>query len=210
MSANFMPSTSLSDLNDDSSTPLQKNASSSVRLISPATSHAVVTPELNPAVPNDELSSLPCFPSLSKTRKDSCDFPATAALERFMLKQRSSPSFDDVDADFSPSFEDKSEEEPCHFWPKLDHEDLPSSPRHIDEFPWNNSRRVSMASSSRKSSTVSVDSSGHGPSKPLSNRAQKVPSPTPFSFLPMASLKFPSKTRVVPTVNQITEAFERL
>lgn len=198
----FVPSTGSSSPNDETSTTLLQKTASSARLISPATSlAAVITPELTSAVPSDELTSLPCFPSLSRTRSQSRDFPATAALEHFMLKQRSSPSFDEGGG-FSPPLEDRSEEESCQFWPKLDHEDLPSSPHHIEEF-WH-TRSVSIASSSRKSSAVSVDSS--------CNQVQKrVPSSGPFSFMSMTSFKFKSsKTRVVPTVNQITEALERL
>lgn len=205
-SAKFMFSAAaIAASNDDS---LMSKSSSPARLISPATSHvAVTTPELNPARPCDELSSLPCFPSLGSRNESSSDFPATAALERFMLKQR--PSSDDLEVDFSPSFEEEQsdEEESYQVWPKFDdqREDL-SSPRQVEGFPWQ-ARRVSMTS--RKSSTVSVsDSSSHG----LSNQGQ-----SPVSFLSMSSSSCklePAKSilsqRPVPTVNEIAEALSRI
>mmetsp|Transcript_34104 Transcript_34104/g.82465 ORF Transcript_34104/g.82465 Transcript_34104/m.82465 type:complete len:299 (+) Transcript_34104:338-1234(+) len=200
--------------NDDSSTPpqqLPKAPSSSVaRLISPATSHvAVVAPEA--AALGDESISLPHFPSLSsRSRGESCDFPATAALERFVLRQRrDEPAVDDgLGGVFSPSFEVMSDEESFRLWPKTEREGLPS-PRHIEEFPWN-TRTVSMASS-RKSSTVSVmESSTPWPSIPFNIKAQKA---SPSSFLsmdPSSKLRPKISHRAVPTVNQITEALARI
>lgn len=80
-------SAAASNSNDDSLTVKALSSHSVARLITPATSHVVVSPELKPAFQSEGLSSLPCFPSLSK---ESSDFPATAALENFMLKQKSS------------------------------------------------------------------------------------------------------------------------
>ena len=199
--AEFMSSAS----SDDSMTP--KASSSVARLISPATSHVAVTPELTPATPSN---CLPCFPSL-RARNESCDFPATAALERFMIKRRrSEQSLDDPDSD----------EESYHLWPKFDDQEGLPSPLQVEDFPWQ-TRRVSMAS--RKSSSASVqDSSNHGPSTPLTNQVQKISSSprtasfntAPVSFLSMvSSCKLPTKTifrQTVPTVIQITEALSRM
>ena len=200
--AKFMPSAP----SNDALTP-KAPASSAARLISPATSHAAVgpaTPELAP-MSSDDLSSLPRFPPLTRPRSESGDGPATAALESFMLKQRSSP-VPSLDQDFSPSFEDPAGEQGVDSsWPKFDLGDSPS-PRHVDHFPWG--RRVSVASSSRKSSAVSFQES--------SGLTQKIPSPphtARFSFRPMATickLSKPLSDRHTPTVNQITEALSRI
>ena len=202
--AKFMPS---APSNDALTTP-KAPASSAARLISPATSYAAVaptTPELAP-MSSDDLGSLPRFPPLTRPRSESGDGPATAALESFMLKQRSSPA-PSLDQDFSPSFEDPAGDQGVDSsWPKFDLGDSPS-PRHVDHFPW--ARRVSVASSSRKSSAVSVQESSSG-------HAQKIPSPphtARFSFRPMATickLSKPLSDRHTPTVNQITEALSRI
>ena len=221
-----MPSLS----SDDSLTP--KASSSVARLISPATSGsnvsspvapaagaAVVTPDqMTAQTPSsDGLTSLPCFPAL-RTRNTSCDFPATAALERFMLKQRRSPETTSLESDFSPSFEDDGEEEELS-WPKVGQEESPSSPCHGEDLP--SFRRVSIKG---KSSSFSVqDSFNIGPS------SKEISSPTSennttsrintsnFSFISRASSSSctfkPAKhvpQRPIPTVNQITEALARI
>eukprot|EP00571_Detonula_confervacea_P015075 CAMPEP_0172309486 /NCGR_PEP_ID=MMETSP1058-20130122/9753_1 /TAXON_ID=83371 /ORGANISM="Detonula confervacea, Strain CCMP 353" /LENGTH=271 /DNA_ID=CAMNT_0013022115 /DNA_START=62 /DNA_END=877 /DNA_ORIENTATION=+ len=198
MPAKFTPSSAAAS--NDSSTTKAPPSPSVARLISPATSHVAVSPELTPALLSEGVSSLPCFPSL-RCRNESYDFPATAALEHFMLKQRcSDPTLDDQDSDFSHSFEDESDEESCHLWPTFDQEDF-GSPRQVEDFP-GHARRVSMASRKSPSSFSVTNSSCHDHE--------------PSSFLSMtSSCKLqPAKTfsfkRSVPTVNQITEALSQL
>lgn len=201
---------------------MPKAMAPAARLISPATSHVTVaTPELTHA-PSDELSSLPCFPSL-RTRSESRDFPATAALERFIMKQRNSPVTtleDNLRLDsFSPSLEDRCyEESHSYAWPKFDQEDSPS-PRQVDDFP-QHARRVSIPS--RKSSSHSVsDSSRHGPCSPsLSDARRKSPLGTydAASYTDTCHFTSPSvpsrcklhPNELIPTVNQITEALAKL
>ena len=230
-----MPSLS----SDDSLTP--KASSSVARLISPATSGsnvsspvapaagaAVVTPDqMTAQTPSDGLTSLPCFPAL-RTRNTSCDFPATAALERFMLKQRRSPETTSLESDFSPSFEDDGEEEEsqCHIlWPKVDQEESPSSPCHGEDLP---SFRSTVSIKGKSPSFSVQDSFNIGPSVPSSNSLAQISSPTSenttsrintsnFSFISTASSSSctfkPAKhvpQRPIPTVNQITEALARI
>lgn len=189
--------------------------SSTVRLISPATSHVTVnshhsaanaTQEFAPVSSNDAVSSLPNFPSLRSARNESSDFPATAALERYMLKQRRSPtpSEDDVsDQDFATSFEDdRGDEETSDCWTNFDQEEGLTSPRHVEDFPWI-TRRVSMTS--RKSSSASVHES-----------SVKSNDSVPHSLLPMASacklLPFKNVPHQRPdtTVLQLTEALAKM
>lgn len=195
---------------------LEPEMPSMARLISPATSHVAVTPELTPAHPS---IGLPCFPPLqSRARIESCDFPATAALERFVLKQRcTNQPLEDIDSDFSPSFEDECDEDSFRLWPKFDDREGMMSPCQVEDFP-REMRRVSMAS--RKSSSVSDENSSHDrPSMASSDGASKALMPPkttsfnmmPFSFLAVTSS--PTKAisqQQVPTVNQITESFARM
>lgn len=223
--AKFMPSaTSVDSFTQQVADAAPSSTSTSaVRLISPATSHVAVgnpasaavvspDPELNPSPESQHgLSSLPNFPSLKKSRNEtSCsDFPATAALERFMLKQRRSPGPEDSNSDggeFSPSFEDDGDDNAFDFWTKSseqEQEDL-NSPRHVSGFPWCNTRRVSMAS--RKSSSASVKET---------NDHSSVPPFTCLSGTSACKLQSSrSKTRFsrrpITTVNQLTEALARI
>jgi len=214
----FMTSSASSDDHESKKT----SGSHPARLISPATSHVAVTPpEMAPEASNDELSSLPRFPSL-RTRTESRDFPATAALERFMLKQRCSPSPSlEDDDDFSPSIEGHQQcEEAFDLWPNFDQEkDLIGSPHNVEDFALHG-RRISMAS--RKSSSTSVqDSSNHASSSTaLFDQAQKMllstttnKSPVPFPSMASSCNLHPTKAishRPVPTVNQITEALAKI
>lgn len=200
MPAEFMPSSSAAASNAEPLTATATPSSSSVaRLISPATSraHVVVSSELAPPFQSEGVSSLPCFPSL-RSRQASSDFPATAALEKFMLKQRygTQSSSDDLDSDFSHSFED--EDDSYHnVWPQFDRPEAPGSPCQVGEFP-GHAHGISLAS--RKSSSSSVVTTSSHETKPS------------FSFLPVASsckvqpAKISVSKRSLPTVNQITEA----
>jgi len=195
---------------------LEPEMPSVARLISPATSHVAVTPELTPAPPS---IGLPCFPPLqSRARIESCDFPATAALERFMLKQRCiKQPLEDIDSDFSPSFGDECDEDSFRPWPKFDNREGVMSPCQVEDFP-REMRRVSMAS--RKSSSVSGENSSHNrPSMPSSDGAPKAllsPKTTSFNMMPFSFLALtssPTKAisqQQIPTVNQITESFARM
>jgi len=192
--------------------------SSFARFVSPATSHVEVTPELTPAPPSD---GLPCFPSLhSRARGVSCDFPATAALERFMLRQRSSSdseqSFDDDERAFSHSFEDRCDNESNHYlWPKFDdhHEDL-TSPREVSILSIK-----SRSPSSQESfihGRLSPSQSSIQAQQVLSHSESEIASfnPSPCLYPPNPSCKLlPTKTiaeQTVPTVNQITDALSRM
>jgi hypothetical protein len=140
---------------------------------------------------------LPCFPSL-RTRTDSCDFPATAALERFILKQRSSPVTTLEDhPDLSPTSEDRCDDElTSHAWPKFE----------LDDFP-QQARRVSVGR--RKSSSHSVsDSFHHGASSSACEPTNTLSSKFTFPSSP-ASYELEPK-QPVPSVSQITEALAKL
>lgn len=176
-------------VSDDSITP---KALVAPRPSSPShvASNAVVTPESNSS--SDEVGSLPYFPSLRRNRSVSCDFPATAALERFMIKHRSSPTSALVGSsskDFSVSFEDSGSDDDFNqqIWPSsnFDHDD---DEEDEDKTLSNQTRRVSMAS--RKSSALSS----------TSNSSCKL-HPSPKSI---------PQQRVAPTVCQITKALESL
>ena len=145
------------------------------------TSPAAVTPELAPVkMPSsEELWRAPSFPSLRGLKhqesSSSCDYPATAALERFMLPQKGVSVLIDSQGDNDgDDFDHYSLDDDAHSspWSKLDKNEeeeafLPS-PRKFDSVmstspsSQNDGRRrsriVSFSSrnSSRKSSLSSV------------------------------------------------------
>ena len=175
-------------VSDDSITP---TALVAPRPSSPSHVASVVTPESNSS--SDEVGSLPYFPSLRRNRSVSCDFPATAALERFMVKHRSSPTSallgNSSEDHFSVSFEDSRSDDDYNqqIWPSsnFDHDD---DEEDEDKAISNQTRRVSM--SSRKSSALSSTST---------SSCKLHPSP-----------KSIPQQRVAPTVRQITKALESL
>ena len=175
-------------VSDDSITP---KALVAPRPSSPSHVASVVTPESNSS--SEEVGSLPYFPSLRRNRSVSCDFPATAALERFMVKHRSSPTSallgNSSEDHFSVSFEDSRSDDDYNqqIWPSsnFDHDD---DEEDEDKAISNQTRRVSM--SSRKSSALSSTST---------SSCKLHPSP-----------KSIPQQRVAPTVRQITKALESL
>ena len=176
-------------VSDDSITP---KALVAPRPSSPSHVASVVTPESNSS--SDEVGSLPYFPSLRRNRSVSCDFPATAALERFMVKHRSSPTSSLLEGNssedhFSVSFEDSRSDDDFNqqIWPSsnFDHDE---DEEDEDKAISNQTRRVSM--SSRKSSALSSTST---------SSCKLHPSP-----------KSIPQQRVAPTVRQITKALESL
>ena len=186
MPAQFTVAASISD---DSITPKALVAPPIPASPSHVASNAVVTPESNSSS-SDEVGSLPYFPSLRRNRSVSCDYPATAALERFMVKHRSSPTAllgNSSEDHFSVSFEDRDDDFNHQIWPSsnFDHDD---DEEDEDKAISNQTRRVSM--SSRKSSALSSAST---------SSCKLHPSP-----------KSISKQRVAPTVRQITKALESL
>lgn len=194
----------------------QATPHSVARLNIPATTHhTVVTPELTSSAPpsSDASSSAPSFPLLP-ARDASC--PATAALDRFMLKQKiSSSDSDQCDGALYPLCDDDESSYCCSSWPKFDHEDL-ASPRQMDRFP-SQTRMVSWQSSS----TLMSDSSSCCYSMQVSsNQGRPKANETDCSIngvhtslsvlsMPTSFKNGPSKNisqRPIPTVNQITEA----
>ncbi len=100
---------------------------------------AVVTPaSTSNLTVDDVLDRRPCLPSLSKRRdKSKSDaFPATAALERFMLQRRGINQpvlLDDQDSGDSERQSDGQAFQSSS-WQNLDREHELSSPRHVRDF----------------------------------------------------------------------------
>ena len=190
----FTPSVSAS-VSDDSFTPKVSSSLASIFSTLPSnvtTAATTVTPESSAASSSgstDEVGSLPFFPSLIRNRSVSCDFPATAALEQFMLQQQTvnSPTTNClVDGRGHRIAEDKDDGASNHIWPSFDnaeedkdvhHALRRKSPRNVDGFPL--TRRVSTSASSSCKKLH--------PSRSSLNEDQDAP-----------------------TVNEITEALETL
>ena len=87
----FTPSVSAS-VSDDSFTPKVSSSLASIFSTLSTSPSNVTTAATSSAASSsgstDEVGSLPFFPSLERNRSVSCDFPATAALEQFMLQQQ--------------------------------------------------------------------------------------------------------------------------
>lgn len=193
----FTPSVSAS-VSDDSFTPKVFSSLASIFSTLSTSPSNVTTAATSSAASSsgstDEVGSLPFFPSLERNRSVSCDFPATAALEQFMLQQQTvnSPTTNClVDGRghriaSSPSEEDKDDGASNHLWPSFDNaeegEDVHhalrrKSPCNVDGFPL--TRRVSTSASSSCKKLH--------PSRSSLNEDQDAP-----------------------TVNEITEALETL
>lgn len=191
-----------------------------VPLVSPATSRGAVTP-CNMPVPSPTGNSLPCFPSLASMsssracdkHKEGSELPATAALERVMLKQRRSPSPQYIDQ----VLDDEQSIEFSHAFDEEDYcEDVVPSPRHVKGLPpCDISRRVSL--SSPKSSYVSIQDGTSVPFNSPSYQRMMLPNNTSSPNDILASpCKVPPQQKkdahqaAGPTVNQITEALSRM
>lgn len=246
--SSFSPSGCWVDDNDENTvlqTRVDASSYSNVQLVSPATSSslsshvAVVTPMPTSNLPIDEAvsSSSTCIPSLRSRRcrrdKDTTTFPATAALERFMLQRRGSNLsilLDDQDDDDCPiAFKIGSTDlgDSCpsssssSTWLNFDREHELSSPRQVHDFPLEDdvsSRRssVSVACSPppMTKTTTTTTTSQHEPPT-LSLRKKEVCSDSDVACCVAApSMEFhPVKSFALQpriNVNQLTEALARL
>jgi hypothetical protein len=128
-------SSSFCSSNDEVSKKLDSTAHrSNTRLVSPTASRVIITPDSSPSIQSMTDSHASSF-SLSS------ECPATAALNRSLISQRSSLSTD-WDSVVYPLEEEKEEcGDDLVAWPTI--ESLEPSPRSLDQFPV---RRITLTS----------------------------------------------------------------
>ena len=169
-------------------------------------SHAIVTPDMAPiTMPSSkEVCMAPSFPSL-KGQESPSSYPATAALERFMLPQKADTTLIDSSSSECGFDHFSFDDEPCADLPE---EEKAFSPSRFDSAipssPWHDDGRRkprTVSFSSRKSSLASVDSSS-------SSRTIDSASADHSSLLSMLSSctlqpnKKDLSKRTIPTVNE--------